>query len=133
MIVSLAAGIYQMYLIYAPGRFLQLYQEYSTQTLHPVIEPEGQPPRINYVTPFYCVFLAVWATLYLEYWKRKNAAVAHKWGVRYRRERLVCLLNLHFRLLTTRNANAHVLSSRAFGYSTHGARKWNFSIQASGT
>uniref|UniRef100_A0A7S3LXU2 Anoctamin n=1 Tax=Palpitomonas bilix TaxID=652834 RepID=A0A7S3LXU2_9EUKA len=55
-VVSVCFGLFQMYVIYA----------------------EVTDDR---VTPFYCLFLAVWATFYLEFWKRKCAALSHRWGV----------------------------------------------------
>lgn len=33
-----------------------------------------------WVPPF-CAFMAVWCTLYLEFWKRKTASLALEWGV----------------------------------------------------
>ena len=33
------------------------------------------------LVPFFCIFLALWATVFLEYWKRKQASLAHHWGV----------------------------------------------------
>eukprot|EP00002_Diphylleia_rotans_P002752 TRINITY_DN1177_c0_g1_i1.p1 TRINITY_DN1177_c0_g1~~TRINITY_DN1177_c0_g1_i1.p1 ORF type:complete len:696 (+),score=177.06 TRINITY_DN1177_c0_g1_i1:52-2139(+) len=32
------------------------------------------------IVPFYCIFLSVWSTLFLEFWKRRNAALAFNWG-----------------------------------------------------
>lgn len=31
-------------------------------------------------TVFFSVFMALWAVLFLEYWKRKSASLAYRWG-----------------------------------------------------
>ncbi len=33
------------------------------------------------LVPFYCLAMAVWATLCLESWKRQNTRLAYDWGV----------------------------------------------------
>jgi anoctamin-10 len=32
-------------------------------------------------SPYFLLFLAVWSTCFLEYWKQQNAKLAQKWGV----------------------------------------------------
>eukprot|EP00741_Cyanophora_paradoxa_P005511 tig00000889_g5343.t1 len=34
-----------------------------------------------WAVPFYSIFVVVWAVLFLEGWKRRQAALAHRWGV----------------------------------------------------
>jgi len=36
----------------------------------------------NVIVPFYCLFIAMWATLYLESWKRQNSTLICEWDVR---------------------------------------------------
>lgn len=31
--------------------------------------------------PYYLIFLAIWSTCFLEFWKRQNATYAHDWKV----------------------------------------------------
>ena len=52
----------------------------STWTLHNICAYT----RISYLfdnpgTVFYAVFMSFWGQLFLEYWKRKNASLAHQW------------------------------------------------------
>lgn len=35
----------------------------------------------NPATIFFAVFMSLWATLYLELWKRYSAEIAHRWGL----------------------------------------------------
>ena len=35
---------------------------------------------VEYV-PLFSLFMALWSTLFLEFWRRKNAVLAHRWGV----------------------------------------------------
>lgn len=32
------------------------------------------------VMPYFATFIALWATLFMEYWKRKEKTAAMKWG-----------------------------------------------------
>ncbi|PAA80633.1 hypothetical protein BOX15_Mlig004871g1 [Macrostomum lignano] len=35
----------------------------------------------NYGTVFYAVFMSIWSLIFLEFWKRRTATLAHRWGV----------------------------------------------------
>lgn len=35
----------------------------------------------NPATPIFAIFMSFWATLYLELWKRRSAALSHRWGL----------------------------------------------------
>lgn len=35
----------------------------------------------NALNPFYALFLSLWTTLFTEFWRRRNYALAHRWGV----------------------------------------------------
>jgi hypothetical protein len=35
----------------------------------------------NSWSPYFMLLMAVWSTLFLEYWKRRNSALAYSWGV----------------------------------------------------
>lgn len=35
----------------------------------------------NNSTPFYAVTICIWSTIFLEFWKRKNAILAYEWDV----------------------------------------------------
>ncbi|CAD5118244.1 DgyrCDS6968 [Dimorphilus gyrociliatus] len=37
----------------------------------------------NKVTPYYALIMCLWGTLFLEFWKRKNAELAYRWDVDY--------------------------------------------------
>ena len=34
----------------------------------------------NRLSPYYSLFIALWATMFLEYWKRENATLAYRWS-----------------------------------------------------
>jgi hypothetical protein len=34
----------------------------------------------GFMVPFFCIFVAIWAQLMLEYWKRKQSRLAMEWG-----------------------------------------------------
>ncbi|XP_024086456.1 uncharacterized protein LOC106670115 isoform X2 [Cimex lectularius] len=34
----------------------------------------------NHVTVIYCIFISIWAIIFLEFWKRKSASLAHEWN-----------------------------------------------------
>lgn len=34
----------------------------------------------NVLSPFYALFIAIWSTVYLEFWKRRNSIYAYKWS-----------------------------------------------------
>eukprot|EP00033_Pygsuia_biforma_P003008 GCRY01003309.1.p1 GENE.GCRY01003309.1~~GCRY01003309.1.p1 ORF type:complete len:797 (+),score=257.69 GCRY01003309.1:169-2559(+) len=33
------------------------------------------------IVPFYCIFLVLWATLFIEFWKRRQAQLCFEWGL----------------------------------------------------
>ena len=33
------------------------------------------------LVPVYSLFIALWSTLFLEFWRRRNVELAHRWGV----------------------------------------------------
>ncbi|KAJ3415867.1 hypothetical protein HDV05_003931 [Chytridiales sp. JEL 0842] len=52
-------------------------------TAAPVGGTQGTPNRLidNGLTPIFGFFMSVWAVLYFEYWKRRNAYYTHRWAV----------------------------------------------------
>lgn len=44
------------------------------------VAAKGFDPNAGSI-PYYCVFMAIWATLFLEYWKRKQVKYAMYWGM----------------------------------------------------
>lgn len=52
----------------------------KSQARHPAPSPQAGRLFDHGGTVFFSLFVALWAVLLLEYWKRKSATLAYRWG-----------------------------------------------------
>jgi hypothetical protein len=61
-----------------PGIVLFIYQIIT------ILNQQKNEEDINMDVPWnclYCIILALWSTIFIEIWKRREAEIAHNWGM----------------------------------------------------
>ena len=67
-----------LFILAVPGFILFIYQIYL------IIIQYRNGEKIDTDTPFNCIYslvMALWSTLFVEVWKRRECEIAHIWGV----------------------------------------------------
>lgn len=73
--------LYNRWLLYAsiPGLVVWLANECMSQSISS--EPGAADPISNSIlTPYLCIFLSIWSTLFLESWKNRQIRTSMEWG-----------------------------------------------------